>query len=261
MARLGNSPSPRLRFALASSQGGLPAVERCHGGVQIGDLVIDVLDGVFELVAIGPGLGHLAADLGLGGRQVRFRRFHGGLLDGDLNLVRLRVELDQHVPLLHAVIVIHQHLAHLALHAGSHESDVAVDIGVIGGNRVQRRHHPGRKEISAHRQGRQRRRQQQQLPRPARSPGFRRRRITGRGTGGRRGAFLRAGRRAGRRGSQPILGLRLDVIGGDTLFRVTRRFVGTPLIAPFIAASPSPSFLRPIVRGCSTREQMSKMSN
>ena len=142
-------------------QGRLPAVESRHTGVQIGDLVIHVLDGVFELVAIGPGLGHLAAHLGLGGCQVRFGRFHGGFLDGNLNAVRLRVEFDQHVPLLHAVVVIHQDLAHLARHAGSNESDVAVDISVIGRNRVQRRHHPRGKEISADPQANHGPRQQQ----------------------------------------------------------------------------------------------------
>ena len=100
-----------------------------------------------SLKTIGSGLGHVAAHLGLGGRQVRLGRLHGGLLDGDLNLVRLRVESHQHVPFFHAVVVIHQDLAHLAGHAGSHESDVAVDVGVIGGNRVQCRNHPRDQEI------------------------------------------------------------------------------------------------------------------
>jgi hypothetical protein len=56
-------------------------------------LVVDVLDGVRELEAIGPRLGNLSAHLGLGRRQVRLGHFHGGLLDGDLNLVRLLVDL------------------------------------------------------------------------------------------------------------------------------------------------------------------------
>ena len=163
MAAGGQQLLAPFEIGLRQFQGRLPAVESRHGGVQIGDLVIHVLDGVFELETIGPGLGHLAADLGLGGRQVRLRRFHGGFLDGHLNPVRLRVEFHQHVPLFHAVVVVHQDLAHLARHAGSNERDVAVDIGVIGGNRVQRRHHPRDKEVSGDRQGNRSRRQQQWL--------------------------------------------------------------------------------------------------
>ena len=87
-------------------------------------------------------LGHQAVHLSLGGRQVRFRRRHGGFLDGDLNLVRLLVELHQHVPLLHAVVVVHQNLGHLARHPGRHEGHVAVDVSVVGGNRVQRGDYP-----------------------------------------------------------------------------------------------------------------------
>ena len=79
----------------------------------------------------------------------------------DLNLVRFLVELDQQVPLLHAVVVVHQDLGHLAGDAGSHEGHVAVDVGVVGGNRVQRRHHPGNQEVAADRQADHDRRQQQ----------------------------------------------------------------------------------------------------
>ena len=142
MPPLGSSSSPRLRLARASSRVALPALERRDVGPQVGDLGVDVLDGVLELEPIGPGLGHQAAHLGLGGRQVRLGRRHGGFLDRDLNLVRLLVELDQQVPLLHAVVVVHQDLAHLAGDPGSHEGHVAVDVGVVGGNRVQRQSPP-----------------------------------------------------------------------------------------------------------------------
>ncbi len=62
-----------------------------------------------ELAIVGtrPGASR-PTDLGLGGHQVGLCRRHGGLLDRDLNLVRLLVELDQQVPLLHAVVVIDQ---------------------------------------------------------------------------------------------------------------------------------------------------------
>ncbi len=115
---LGTSSSPRFRLAFASSRAAFVLL-RVATLAQIGDLTVHVLDDVLELVAIGPGLGHLAAHLGLSGRQISFRRFHGGLLDGDLNAVRLRVKLNQYVSLLDVVVVIHQDRAHLADHPGA----------------------------------------------------------------------------------------------------------------------------------------------
>ena len=140
-----------------------------------------------QLEAVGPGLGHLAAHLGLGGHQVGFGRRHGGFLDLDLNLVRLLVELDQQVALFHAVVVIHQDLGHLARHPGGDEGHVAVDVGVIGGNRVQRRDHPGHQEVGPDRQADHDHRQDQPF-----SQGVRRRAVfRGGGPGG--GLLLGAG--------------------------------------------------------------------
>ena len=102
---------------------------------------------MLELEAVAPGLGHLALYLGLGRHQVRLGRHHGGLLDLDLNLVGFLVELDQQVPFLHAVVVIHQDLGHLARHARSDEGDVAVDVSVVGGNGVECRYQPRNDEI------------------------------------------------------------------------------------------------------------------
>ena len=75
-----------------------------------------------ELPPLAPGLGQDAPDLGLGGLQVGLGVDHGRLLDVDLDLVGLLVELDQQVPLLHAVVVIHQDAAHLAGDPRSHEA-------------------------------------------------------------------------------------------------------------------------------------------
>jgi len=141
-----------FEVGLGQVQRCFPAVERGHGGAEVGDLVIDILDRMLELESIGPGLGHQAAHLGLGRRQVRFGRRHSRLLDRDLDLVRLLVKPDQHVPLFHTHIVINQHLAHLARHPGCHEGHMAVDVSVIGGNRVQHRIHGRNQEVSADRQ-------------------------------------------------------------------------------------------------------------
>ncbi len=95
-------------------QSRLPALQGRDVGPQVGDLGVDVLDGALELEPIGLKLGYQTARLRLGGRQVRLGRRHGGLLEFDLILEGFLVELDQHVPLLHPVVVIDQHPAHLA---------------------------------------------------------------------------------------------------------------------------------------------------
>ena len=114
--------------------------------------VSTVLDGVLELPPLAAAWATRPRDLGLGGHQVRLGRADGGLLDRDLNPVRLLVELDQQVPLLDAVVVVHEDPGHLARHPGGHEGHVAVDVGVVGGDRVQHRLHRGLQEISSDRQ-------------------------------------------------------------------------------------------------------------
>ena len=52
-------------------------------------------------------------------------------------LERLLIELDQHGPLLDAVVVVDEYSAHLARDPGSNQGHVAVDVSVISGNRVQ----------------------------------------------------------------------------------------------------------------------------
>ncbi len=107
-----------FQVGLRQDQRRLPALVGRHVGAQVGDLGVNVLDRVLESEPIGPGLGHQAAHLGLSRREVRFGRLHGGLLDGDLNLVGFLVELDQQGSLLHTVVVVDQHPAHLALRPG-----------------------------------------------------------------------------------------------------------------------------------------------
>ena len=51
-----------FEVGLRQLQRGLLAVQGRHGSAEIGDLVIDLLDGMCELEAIGPGRGHLPAD-------------------------------------------------------------------------------------------------------------------------------------------------------------------------------------------------------
>ena len=67
----------------------------------------------------------------------------------DLILVRLLVELDQQVPLFHTIVVVHQDAAHLAGDPGGHEGHVAVDVSVIGGDRIQHRFTVGARKYPA----------------------------------------------------------------------------------------------------------------
>ena len=136
MAPVGRERLAPFEIGLCQLQCCFSAVERCHRGAKIGDLVVHVLDGVFELEAIGPPLSHLTADLRLGGCQIRLGRFYGGFLDRNLHLIRFLVELDQDVSLLHAVVVIHQDLAYLACDARSNERHVAIHVSVVGRNRI-----------------------------------------------------------------------------------------------------------------------------
>ena len=116
-------------------QCGLPGFEGGDIGADVGDLIVDVLHGVFELVAIAACLAGITAHLGLRRHPVPVRRRHRGLLDRNLDLIGLLVELDQQVALFHAVIVIHQDLHYLPRHPGRHKGHMAVHIGVIGRNR------------------------------------------------------------------------------------------------------------------------------
>jgi hypothetical protein len=150
-----------FEVGLGELQGCLLAFEVLHAGAQIGNLIVDVLDGMLELEPVGPRLGHQAAHLCLGSPQVRLGCHYRGLLDFDLNLVGFLVELDQQVPLFYAHVVIHQDPAHLAGNAGSQEGHVAIDVGVIGAHRVQCRDHPGHQEITRDRHADNGRRQEQ----------------------------------------------------------------------------------------------------
>ena len=191
-----------LEGRLLAPQGRDPGPEQRHR-------VVDILDRPLELPAQAPGLGQDAPDLGPCGHQLGLGGDQGRLLDVDLDLVRLLVELDQQVPLLHPFVVVHQDAAHLSGDAGGHVGHVAVDVGVIGGDRVQHRLHGRGQEVCPDRQAGHGPRPQQRLP-----PGVRWRHGR-RGRGGRRGIgrhvrgpVVRMSRCTGRRRTRVIPRLR-----------------------------------------------------
>ena len=73
-----------------------------------------------------------------GGDEIGLRGIDRRLGDVHLHLVRLLVELHQQIALVHAIVVIHQNAHHLAGHARGDERDVAVDVRIVGGNRIER---------------------------------------------------------------------------------------------------------------------------
>ena len=164
-------------------EGRLLALQGRHACGQEGDLVVDLFHRPLELPPQAAGLSQDGPDLGLGGLEVGLGADHGRLLDVDLHLVRLRSSWTSRSPLLHAVVVVHQDPGHLAGDSGRHEGHVAVDVGVVGGDRVQRRLHRGDQEISADRQAGHGPRQQQPFSRRVRWHPGRGWQLGGRGIG------------------------------------------------------------------------------
>ena len=180
--------------------GRLPAPQGRDPGLELRDRVVDLLDRRLELPALAPGLGQDAPDLGPRGLHVGLRVDHGRLLEVDLDLVRLPVELDQQVPLAHPLVVVHQDPAHLAGDPGGHVGHVAVDVGVVGGDRLHHRLDGRRQGVTSERQAGHGPRPQQPPPpgvrRPPRRLGRRDRRRIGRPV---RGSVVRRSRGTGRR--------------------------------------------------------------
>ena len=146
---LGKSSSPRFRVARASSRLAFRllsvATLACRSAILV--LTSSMARSSWNLAARTRPT--LRAHLGLGGNQVGFRRRDRGLLDRELDLVGFLVELDEHAPLLHAHVVVDEHLNHLAGNPRRDKGHVAVDIGIVGGNRVECRLHSGGEQVTS----------------------------------------------------------------------------------------------------------------
>ena len=82
-------------------------------------------------------------------RQVRLGQVVSRALGVDDDFIRLLVQPHEHLALADAVVVVHKNADDLARHAGGHESEVAIDVGVVGGDGVQRPRHYGSSEVRA----------------------------------------------------------------------------------------------------------------
>ena len=198
-----------LEIGPGSVESGLLTPQGGHLGSQEGDLGIDLLGGGLELPALGAELRPQATGLGLGHREVRLRRLDGGALQRHLHLERFLVELDEQIPLLHAVVVTNQHLHHLTGYPRGHKGCVTVDVSVLGAHRVQCRIDPRGQEVTARRQRGHGSGQQQPLSEPM----HRRRADRRLGLGDGKRTVCRRRSRVGVRGR----------IGRDPIYRVPRR--------------------------------------
>ena len=138
-----------FEIGLGPAENRLLAPQGGYLGPQQGDLGIDLFGGVLKLPALGAELGRQAAGLGFGRHQVRLRLADGGALQRQLHLERFLVELDEQIPLLHALVVVDQHLHHLAGYPRGHQGHVTVDVSVVGAHRVQCRADPRDQEVTA----------------------------------------------------------------------------------------------------------------
>ena len=98
------------------------------------DLVFDVLHGVLEFPALAAGPCFNTTHISFSRIEVRLCRVDSRFLNSDDDLIGLRVEFDEKISLVYAVVVVHQNPGHLTRHAGRHERHMTVHIGIIGRN-------------------------------------------------------------------------------------------------------------------------------
>ena len=138
--------SRSIEVNLSERKLGLAFVDTGNLGAQHRDLVVDVLHRVLQCSAPAHGLCFKAAHFGLGHLQVRRCGIDSRLFDRDCDLKGFLVQLDKKVAFAHPVVVVDEDPRDLALNARGHESDVTVDIRIVGRNRVEGRLDPGNAE-------------------------------------------------------------------------------------------------------------------
>ena len=135
----GSSCSPRLRLARASSSVAcwLASVATCD--CRSATFVFTSSMARSSWIPARPDLGHLARSPWPSPRQARLGRCDGRLADRELDLIRLPVELDQDVPALHSHVVVDEAPARPGRRRERPGGDVAIDVGVVGRDRIQGR--------------------------------------------------------------------------------------------------------------------------
>ncbi len=101
-------------------------------------LIVHVLNRVREFEAQAARRAHFTAHRRFGNGEIRLCGIDRSLLDRDLHAIGFRVEPDEHITLLHSIVIVDQDTRHLADDARCNEGHVAVHIGIIGRNGVPR---------------------------------------------------------------------------------------------------------------------------
>ena len=100
--------------------------------------VVDILDGVLQSPAPGACLCFDIPHRRFSRPQVRGCGIDGGSFHINRVFKRLLVERGEKLAFVHTVVVVHQHPGDLAGDARRDERHMAVDVAVIGRNRVER---------------------------------------------------------------------------------------------------------------------------
>ena len=114
--------------------------------------VVNILYGVLQSPAPGPCLCFDIPHRGLSRLQVRSCGIDGRSFHGNRVLIRLLVDFGEKLALVHTIVVIHQYPGDLTGDPGSNERHMAVDVGVIRRNGVQRYEDPTDTEYADGRQ-------------------------------------------------------------------------------------------------------------
>ena len=92
------------------------------------------------------------AHRGFGRLKVRLRGVDRRFLHGDRVLKGLLVQLDENIPLMNTVVIIDQDAGDLPAYASGNECDVAIHVGIIGRDGVERQPDPRDAEYQGGRQ-------------------------------------------------------------------------------------------------------------
>ena len=137
-----------------------------RAAMQRRDLQVVAVNDLLELPHLAYLLKHDSVHGPFGG-EVALGHLHGRPLEVHLHLEGFRVNADEQLSFLHGVVVVHEDVEHLAGHARGDEGDVAIDVRVVGGNRVERGHHPGNQEVGGSREDNECTRGQEEALAPA----------------------------------------------------------------------------------------------
>jgi hypothetical protein len=155
LTALRRAPQQLLRpieVGLCERQVGLALVESGYPSVQQRDFVVDILYGVLQPPAPGPCLCFDIPRRSFGCAQVRLCGIDGRSFHSDRVLKRLLVEFGEKLAFVHTVVVVHQYPGDLAGDPGSNERHMAVDVGVVRRNGVERFEDPRDAEYADDRQ-------------------------------------------------------------------------------------------------------------